>query len=78
MQLSHVYICKCNPNFNYKTKSSFVNHFRSKRHITHQQNVDKVSDRLKIQKLEKEIKILNSEVKIWKEKYFELDQNLNP
>lgn len=76
MQLSLVYTCKCNPKFNYKTKSSFNNHFQSKRHLTFQQNVDKIEDRLKIQELEKEIKKLKSELKIWKEKFLELDLSL--
>jgi len=76
LSLSHVYTCKCNPNFNYKTKSSFSNHFRSKRHVTFQQNVDKIGDKLKIQQLEKEIKQLKSEVRIWKEKFLELDLSL--
>jgi transposase-like protein len=71
--LVQVYTCKCNPNFNYKTKSSFSNHFQSKRHLSFQQNIDRTEDRLKIQTLEKEIRRLNSEVKLWKEKYLELD-----
>lgn len=70
--LIQVYTCKCNPNFNYKTKYSFSTHFKSKRHLSFQQNIDKTEDRRKIQNLEKETKRLQCEVNLWKEKYLEL------
>ena len=72
-KIIQVYNCKCNPNFNYRTKSTYRQHLQSKRHKIYDQNINKVEDRLKIQQLEIEIKKLNSEVKLWKEKYLELD-----
>jgi hypothetical protein len=68
-----VYTCSCNPNFNYKTKSSFLSHFKSKRHEVYQQKIDKTEDRKKIQLLETEVKRLKSEIRLWREKYLELD-----
>lgn len=71
--LIQIYTCKCNPNFTYKTKSSFTKHLESKRHYSYQENVNKIENRIKIQQLERDIKKLKSEIRIWKEKYLELD-----
>lgn len=72
-KIIQVYHCKCNPTFNYRTKSTYRQHFQSKRHKIYDQNINKVEDRLRIQQLETENKRLLSEIKLWKEKYLELD-----
>jgi hypothetical protein len=56
-----------------KINQLFVSIFKIKKHQIYEQNINKIEDRLKISQLQMENKKLLSEVRLWKEKYLELD-----
>lgn len=66
-KLVQIYNCDCNPNFTYKTKQSFNNHFKSAHHKCWQCEQDNRNYREKIVELENHISSLKVERNMWKD-----------
>lgn len=66
-QLVEIYDCGCHPQFTYKTKQSFKNHFKSERHVSWQHQQDNQNLREKVVELENTVSSLKVECDFWKQ-----------
>lgn len=65
--LVEIYNCNCNPQFTYKTKQSFKNHFKSINHQCWQLQQENKNCREKIVELENHISSIKVEKNMWKD-----------
>jgi hypothetical protein len=72
MEIQTLFVCMCNPDFRYSSKTSFQSHYKSNRHILYENKNKQIENSKKIHNLEIDIAKLKRECKIWKEKYLEL------
>lgn len=76
--LIEVLKCDCNPNFIYKTKQSYNNHYKSERHLKWQRQYNEQNYRKKIIELENTISSLKLENIMWKDMAIQLKQRYEP
>lgn len=65
--LVEIYQCGCRPDFVYKTKQSFRNHYKSERHMCWQYKMENQNLREQIVQLENRISSLKIECNMWKD-----------
>jgi hypothetical protein len=66
-QLVEIYDCGCHPQFTYKTKQSFRNHFKSERHVAWQHQRDNQNLKETVVELNNIISSLRVECDFWKQ-----------
>lgn len=67
-----VFTCECNPNFNWKNKSTFNRHFKSQRHISFDTKGQELDHRKNITKLQIELDKTKTELNKLKDIYLKL------
>ncbi len=72
MSLQVIYECPCREGFRYTSKTTFVQHKKSQRHLLYTKNDDEKTIRKRLQDLEIEFSKLKRECHVWKQKYLEL------
>lgn len=77
-QLIEIFECDCKPSFVWKTKNTFRNHFKSKRHQNYVSNIQETDHRKTIVDLQNKISQLKIENGIWKNKCIELKNKYEP
>lgn len=77
-QLVEIYNCGCYPQFTYKTKQSFKNHFKSERHVSWQNQQDNQNLREKVVELENTISTLKVECDFWKQSAIRFKRQYEP
>lgn len=64
MDLVETYQCDCNPTFTYKTKTSYKNHFKSKRHLQFENKNNIKFERAKAKENENTIHVLTHRIEV--------------
>lgn len=77
-QLIEIYDCGCHPEFTYKNKQSFKNHFKSDRHLSWQHKQDLQNLREKVVELENTLSSLRVECNFWKDAVIRLKRQYEP
>jgi hypothetical protein len=78
MIMIEIFHCDCNPQFTYKNKQSFKNHFQSIRHQNWQHESNDQHYRRRITELENTISSLKVERNMWKDMAVRLKQQYEP
>jgi len=77
-KLVEIYNCDCNPQFTYKTKQSFKNHFKSAHHHCWELQRENRNYREKIVELENHISSIKVERNMWKDMAIRLKRQHEP